>query len=95
MPTSSTAHVASEMRICAIETRKSNADLPEDLQRDDHRREVQARVAELREEDRVRAPAESSATGRWGPLAAGARHRRHLRVESAKPLDRGRVGYEA
>ena len=25
MPTSSTAHVASEMRICAIETLKSNA----------------------------------------------------------------------
>ena len=51
--------VPSDTRICAIESWKSNADLPDHLQRDDHRREVQARVAQLRQQHRVRRAADA------------------------------------
>ena len=64
--------------------------LSEDLQREDDRREVQARVAELGEEDRVRAPAECqrrAAGGRGG----GSRHAVILGSTAGSPLDPGRV----
>ena len=54
IPTSRTADVSSETRIWAIERLKLERDLPEHLQRDDHRGEVQARVAQRRKQDRVR-----------------------------------------
>ena len=65
------AQVPIAIRIWAIESRKSNATWPSDLQRDDHRGEVQPRVAQRRQQDRVRPCRGSSEPARRGQLARG------------------------
>ena len=69
--TSSTAQVPIATRICAIESWKSNGDLPEDLQRDDHRGEVQPRIGELRQQHRIAAASDHERrSGRAGAAVA-------------------------
>ena len=51
--TSRIADVSTATRIWAIERSKSNADLPEHLERRDDRRQVEARIPQRRQQDRI------------------------------------------
>src|SRR5207247_9673119 len=62
--------------------------LPEHLQRRDHGREVQPRVAELRQENGVGAPADREREAAWD-RCGGSGHRGHHRIETVK-LQRAR-----
>ena len=53
MATSSSTQVRIDEKICGIESRKLNCDLPQHVQRDEDRRQVQPRVAPGRQEHRV------------------------------------------
>ena len=61
--TSMTAQVTIAARICGTLTWKPSADLPEDVDRDDHRRDMQARIADARQDERVAGAAQREGPG--------------------------------
>ena len=66
--TSMTAQVRIAARICGTLTAEVQPDLAEDVDRDDHRGDVQARIADARQDERVAAAAERQRAGGHGRL---------------------------
>ena len=76
------AHVPSATRIWAIDRRKSNADLAEHLQRDDHRGEMQPRVADASAAGPGTAVPRIVSDGR--PASSGRAHRTVMVLRAAR-----------